>query len=476
MWDGDLTGEVISGRYALGTLYGSGGMAEVYRARDAELDRKVAVKFFLGQAADEDRIRLDREARVLGELSCPGLVEVYDTGLHRGRPYFVMQPVEGGTLRRRMREPLAPAVVAHVGAQVAGVLAHVHDHGVVHRDVKPSNILLDPTGRRAYLADFGLALQAQVTRVTRSGVLVGTAGYLAPEQVRGADVSPASDVYALGLVLLECLTGRAEYPGGDTEAALARLHRSPRVPADLPDPWPAVLTAMTAPEPADRPTAAECERLLTLAERASDGVPPLTAGAGVVRPRPGPAAPRLRRPPIRGLLGGGAAAAAALVALTAVNLLGTAGPEGEVGQPGGGVAPGHGSPWSARHRRCPTPATRPPGPGADDRRCHDPRCRDPAVPVPPPSAPAPGPPTTVGRRRHRRPAERADRVAAHGQGQRTPADSGDAGGRALKTARNNRRRPVGAGQVSAGRAAVRPWRSPGTPAGGRRRSAPAPGR
>ncbi|GAA3462606.1 protein kinase [Saccharothrix longispora] len=399
MWDGDLTGEVISGRYALGTLYGSGGMAEVYRARDAELDRKVAVKFFLGQAADEDRIRLDREAQVLGELSCPGLVEVYDTGLHRGRPYFVMQPVEGGTLRRRMREPLAPEVVAHVGAQVAGVLAHVHDHGVVHRDVKPSNILLDPTGRRAYLADFGLALQAQVTRVTRSGVLVGTAGYLAPEQVRGADVSPASDVYALGLVLLECLTGRPEYPGGDTEAALARLHRSPRVPADLPDPWPAVLTAMTAPEPADRPTAAECERVLTLAERASDGVPPLTApGAGVARPKSGPAAHRLRRPANRVLLGGAAAAAAALVALTAVNLLGTAGPEGEVGQPGGGVAP-----TSVREVAVVPPATGGATPDdGDPARTEDPvgtdapaGADDPAGAGATPSAPAPEPSATT---------------------------------------------------------------------------------
>ncbi|MGM1061834.1 protein kinase domain-containing protein [Saccharothrix sp. Mg75] len=341
MWDGDLTGELVDGRYSLGPLYGSGGMAEVYRGRDTLLDRRVAVKFFLGQAGDEDRIRLDREARVLGELSCPGLVEVYDTGLHRGRPYFVMQPVEGGTLRRRMRDPLPPAVVAHVGAQVAGVLAHVHDHGVVHRDVKPSNILLDPAGRRAYLADFGLALQAQVTRVTRSGVLVGTAGYLAPEQVRGADVSPAADVYALGLVLLECLTGRSEYPGGDTEAALARLHRSPRVPANLPAEWTAVLAAMTAPDPADRPSAAECERLLALAERASADVPPLTGLVVADDPVDDREPPRDRPDHhARGLRGkvlvaGSVAAAAALVVLAAVNLADPTRPADEVGRPGG---------------------------------------------------------------------------------------------------------------------------------------------
>ncbi|MCE6995990.1 serine/threonine protein kinase [Saccharothrix sp. S26] len=312
MWDGDLTGEVVDGRYALGSLYGSGGMAEVYRAVDERLDRKVAIKFFLGEASGEDRIRLDREAQVLGGMRCPGLVEVYGTGVFRGRPYFVMQPVEGGTLRRRMRGAMAPEVVAAIGAQVAGVLAHVHANDVVHRDVKPSNILLDPAGRRAYLADFGLALQAQVTRVTRSGVLVGTAGYLAPEQVRGGEVLPAADVYALGLVLLECLTGRPEYPGGDTEAALSRLHREPRIPANLPAPWTEVLTAMTASDPARRPSAAECERLLTRAQEASAGLSPLVEVAVVDRPAPEEPEPKSGN---RVMLVGGAAAAAVLTLL-----------------------------------------------------------------------------------------------------------------------------------------------------------------
>ncbi|GAB2992967.1 serine/threonine-protein kinase [Saccharothrix stipae] len=320
MWDGELTGEVVDGRYALGSLYGSGGMAEVYRALDTRLDRKVAIKFFQGEASGEDRIRLDREAEVLGALRCPGLVEVYGTGSFRGRPYFVMQPVEGGTLRRRMRGAMSPEVVAAIGSQVAGVLAHVHANDVVHRDVKPSNILLDATGRRAYLADFGLALQAQVTRVTRSGVLVGTAGYLAPEQVRGADVLPAADVYALGLVLLECLTGRPEYPGGDTEAALSRLHREPRIPTGLPDPWTEVLTAMTASSPARRPSAAECERLLARAQRASAGLPPLVEAA--VMDRPVEAEPEAGKPVEKSdnrLLLFGAAAAAGV--LTVVGFL-----------------------------------------------------------------------------------------------------------------------------------------------------------
>ncbi|WP_433262341.1 serine/threonine-protein kinase [Actinosynnema sp. CS-041913] len=327
MWDGDLTGEVVDGRYALGNLYGSGGMAEVYRALDTKLDRRVAIKLFQGSATHEDQVRLDREAQVLAGLRCPGVVTVYDTGSFRGRPFYVMQPVDGGTLRRRMREPLAPEVVARIGTQVAEILVHVHRHGVVHRDVKPSNILLEPGERRAYLADFGLALQAQVTRVTRSGMLVGTAGYLAPEQVRGGEVGPAADIYALGLVLLECLTGRPEYPGGDTEAALARLHREPRIPANLPGPWGDVLTAMTESLPTRRPTAQECARLLADAELASVGAAPLTAVEVVERPAapPVPPVPSRRKPVL--LLSAVVGGVGVLAMLAAVSLSDDAAPQ-----------------------------------------------------------------------------------------------------------------------------------------------------
>ncbi|MFE2755342.1 serine/threonine-protein kinase [Actinosynnema sp. NPDC059335] len=258
MSDGRLTGEVLKGRYALGALYGAGGTAEVYQAFDVGSDRKVAIKLFRGTATREDEIRLGREAHVLTKLWRSGMVAVHDTGSFRGSPFLVMQAVEGGTLRRWTREPRAPERVAWIGAQVAEVLAHVHRHDVVHRDVKPSNILLDRDGRRAYLTDFGLALQAHATRVTRSGVVVGTPGYLAPEQVRGDEVTPAADVFALGLVLLECLTGRSEYPGGDTGSALARLHRGPVIPDDLPTPWRELLTAMTGLSARRRPTAADC--------------------------------------------------------------------------------------------------------------------------------------------------------------------------------------------------------------------------
>ena len=211
-WDGDLTGTVVDDRYVIGSLLGSGGMAEVYRAYDRETTSSVAVKIFTGPGLPDDELRLQREASMLVSLECPGIIPVYASGSLSRRPYFVMREITGGTLRQRMREPLPPRFVARIGSQIAAVLDHVHDLGVVHRDIKPSNILIDDEEKQAYLADFGLALVAEVTRVTTSGMLVGTAGYLSPEQVRGADVGPAADVYALGLVLLECLTGAVRVP------------------------------------------------------------------------------------------------------------------------------------------------------------------------------------------------------------------------------------------------------------------------
>ncbi|GLY46410.1 serine/threonine-protein kinase [Lentzea sp. NBRC 102530] len=321
-WDGDLTGEVVDDRYVLGSLLGSGGMAEVYRAYDRASSSSVAVKIFTGPGLPDDELRLQREASMLTALDCPGIIPVYASGSVSRRPYYVMREIPGGTLRQRMREPLPPRFVARIGAQIAAVLDHVHGLGVVHRDIKPSNILLDDEEKQAYLADFGLALVAEVTRVTTSGVLVGTAGYLSPEQVRGAEVGPAADVYSLGLVLLECLTGRNEYPGGDAEAALARLARSPRIPLDLPLAWSSLLSAMTDMDPALRPTAAQCARSLHAAFEASRGLPALLVDAPVAAAVPVPLAvtepvvalvpePRSRR-------GKRLAIAAAAVAATAV--------------------------------------------------------------------------------------------------------------------------------------------------------------
>lgn len=176
---------------------------------------------------------------------------------------------------------------------MADALTYVHGRGVVHRDVKPSNILLDPAGT-AHLADFGLARLTTATRITRTGQLVGTAAYLAPEQVRGGEIGLPVDVYALGLVLLECLTGEREYQGSEIEAAVARLHRSPAVPDDLPDDLRRLLVRMTSPEPERRPTARECARVLGGAEPQHQDAPPTA-----VTPTP--------RMPKKALLGAAAA-------------------------------------------------------------------------------------------------------------------------------------------------------------------------
>src|SRR5690349_8704764 len=314
-WDGDLTGAVVDDRFVIGSLLGSGGMAEVYRAYDRTTTSSVAVKVFTGPGLPDDELRLQREATMLAELECPGLIPVYASGTVARRPYFVMREITGGTLRQRMREPLPPRFVARIGGQIASVLHHVHGLGVVHRDIKPSNILLDDEEKQAYLADFGLALVAEVTRVTTSGVLVGTAGYLSPEQVRGSTVGPASDVYALGLVLLECLTGRAEYPGGDAEAALARLARSPRIPIDLPLAWVSLLSAMTDKDPRRRPTAEMCAQSLAAAHEVSRGLPALLPDAPVSADpleMPEPARSGSRRGKRLAITGAAAAAVAAV--------------------------------------------------------------------------------------------------------------------------------------------------------------------
>jgi serine/threonine protein kinase len=315
---------VIDNRFVVGSLLGSGGMAEVYRAYDRTTTSSVAIKIFTGPGLPDDELRLEREATMLASLECPGLIPVYASGAVSRRPYFVMREITGGTLRQRMREPLPPRFVARIGGQIAAVLEHVHGLGVVHRDIKPSNILLDDEEKQAYLADFGLALVPEVTRVTTSGVLVGTAGYLAPEQVRGSDVGPPADVYSLGLVLLECLTGRSEYPGGDAEAALARLARAPRIPIDLPLAWVSLLSAMTDMDPARRPTAAQCSRSLLAAHEASRGLPALLPDAAVSSD---PEVPRPRKGK-RVAIMGAAAVAVAAVAVVMANLGG-----------GGGEAP-----------------------------------------------------------------------------------------------------------------------------------------
>lgn len=254
------------GRYAVRELIGSGGMADVYLATDTQLGRDVAVKVFRAeQDTAADRLRREREIQLLGELNHLGLVGIYDAGFlppeQLGRRFIVMELVRGRAMSFRLASGrLTARQVADIGAQMADALAYVHARQVVHRDIKPENILLGDEPVYGYsvtakLADFGVAQFMDGTRLTGDGSIMGTAAYIAPEQARGEEASPASDVYSLGLVLLEALKGEREYSGSPIEAALARLHRAPELPDELSPEWHALLEAMTASDPAARPTA-----------------------------------------------------------------------------------------------------------------------------------------------------------------------------------------------------------------------------
>ena len=247
-------------RYRLDRPLGHGGMATVYLARDTELDRPVAVKVL--DAADEGlRARFVREARLAARLSHPNVVSVFDAGEDGGRPYIVMEHVEGQTvaelLARRGRLP--PDEARGLALQAARGLAHAHAAGLVHRDIKPQNLLLREDGTLK-VADFGIARAAEDTSLTQPGTVLGTAAYLAPEQARGEQATPASDVYSLGAVLYELLTGR---PPLETAAPVREL--APEVPRDFED----VVMRCLARNPSYRPTDLEGE----LAPRATRPIP-----------------------------------------------------------------------------------------------------------------------------------------------------------------------------------------------------------
>jgi serine/threonine protein kinase len=264
----------LNDRYQILSLIGTGGMASVYRAHDEFLDREVAVKLFnapLGEIAEVSS--QEHELQVLARLNHHGLVTLIDAGIvanknrARSRMYLVMELVTGSTLKTLIEtERLTGLEIAQIGFDIAEGLQYMHSNGVIHRDVKPANVLMVRYGssterRRAKLADFGIAVLME-THVPDPGETLGTAAYLSPEQAMRDTILPASDVYSLGLSLLECFTRKNEFPGTQLESATGRLVRDPVIPSTLPAPWAALLSAMTAREPADRPSSTEVVQAL----------------------------------------------------------------------------------------------------------------------------------------------------------------------------------------------------------------------
>ncbi|MDI2098828.1 serine/threonine-protein kinase [Ruicaihuangia caeni] len=259
---------LLGGRYRLGECVGQGGMASVYRAEDVMLGRTVAIKLVregVDSSADSSATpgRARGEMTVLASLNHSSLVTLFDACLEPGAPeYLVMEFVDGPTLRAHLAGgAMASDDVAQLAIELAEALHVVHTAGIVHRDVKPSNVLMAPphlpgSHYRAKLADFGIARLIDSVQQTSPGVVIGTAAYLAPEQLRGDDATPAVDIYSLGLVLIEALTGEpAHAPGEGLEVALARLVNPPAVPESVGPEWGDLLRRMTSTDPSLRPTA-----------------------------------------------------------------------------------------------------------------------------------------------------------------------------------------------------------------------------
>lgn len=291
----DDAAPLLDGRYRIEGAIGQGGMSVVYRATDEVLHRPVAVKLF--HPGSVDIARQESELGVLAALEHHNLVGLLDAGVVTGadggsQRFIVMSLILGQDLEARLSVgPLASRHIAEIGYDMAEALDYIHAHGVVHRDIKPSNILLVDYGNgseraRARLTDFGIALAAGVERLTADGVTTGTAAYLSPEQARGADVGPASDVYSLGLVLLQCFTRRREFPGSLVESAIARLSRDPVVPEPLPERWKHLLRAMTAQDPSARPLGGQLVAMLrdVLIAETADEAASGSAGPAVAEP------------------------------------------------------------------------------------------------------------------------------------------------------------------------------------------------
>jgi GAF domain-containing protein len=267
------TESMMHGRYRLIERIGAGGMATVWRARDEALGRDVAIKVFTVAATTTETVRQQElEAKTAARLTHHGLVTLLDAGVDEDpqngdRIFLVMELVLGDDLKVHLEnEELSPRDIAYIGHDLAEALEFLHHNGIVHRDIKPANILISEfrggaIRPRAKLTDFGIARRAD-DQTPADGTTTGTAAYLSPEQANLERVGPPSDIYSLGLVLLECFTRQLAFPGDVAHSALSRLVRDPDVPADLDPEWRILLSAMTARDPALRPSASEA--MLTL--------------------------------------------------------------------------------------------------------------------------------------------------------------------------------------------------------------------
>ena len=252
---------VLDGRYALEALVGSGGMADVYRAKDQLLERTVAVKILHQQYENDTEFitRFQREAKAAARITHPNIVNVYDVGVAEGRHYIVMEYVPGRTLKERIKEegPVPVPQALQIARQIAGALAQAHANNLVHCDIKPHNILVMPDGN-VKVADFGIARAVTESTMTYNDNIMGSVHYFSPEQARGTMITPKSDVYSLGVLLYEMLSGRIPFDG-NTAVSIARKHLeedpqplhmiAPRIPPVV----EALVTRMMAKDPAQRP-------------------------------------------------------------------------------------------------------------------------------------------------------------------------------------------------------------------------------
>ncbi|MSO41829.1 MAG: serine/threonine protein kinase [Solirubrobacterales bacterium] len=285
-------GETISDRYQIEDRLGSGGMSSVFRATDTILERTVAVKILAEHLSDDERFvaRFRREALAVAKLVHPNIVQVYDTGIDAGRHYIVMEYVRGksGAQILQSKGTLPVETAVEIGVQACSGLDYAHRHGIIHRDVKPGNLMVigGPAGgggdMSVKLADFGIARATEQTRITQVGSVVGTAAYLAPEQARGDEAAPSSDVYALGVVLYQFLTGRLPYEGASlAELAVRQQSEQPLPPSSYNDEVPqavgeAVLVALESDPEARFAAAGELADAL---RRGLDGESPASSEA-----------------------------------------------------------------------------------------------------------------------------------------------------------------------------------------------------